>query len=573
MYYSEFLWGDNMSTKKVLAWIYKYTKKQLPWIAALALISGGVALGFILLALVSKNILDIATGDIQGNIFLSAILVVAIIAIQAILNIVYSNIIVRAAGKIDIILKQNLFEKLLTKKYKEVSSYHSGEILNRFTSDVDIVVDGVVGILPEALALVTKLIAGLAVLLMIDAGFTLCVCIIGAIVFAASKIYSKHFKYLHKLVQSADGVVRAFLQECVENLVVIKSFSNNKVTEDKLYSRQQELLKLKIKRNTISNIASTGVYVLFTSSYYAALIWGAFQISLGAISFGTLTAFLQIIDQIKAPMKNISGLIPQFYSMIASAERLMELENLDDENITEHNENVGQIYNDMTSLCIEGLTFAYKDENVLEKADLVINKGDTVAIAGPSGIGKSTIMKLLLGLIEPDEGRLYLNTIRGKIPLDSGLRKMFAYVPQGNMILSGTIRENIAFCNTDASEESIIRAAKTAMIWDFVNSLPDGLNTVIGERGLGLSEGQIQRIAVARALLTDAPILLLDEATSALDEATEKALLDNIKGLKAHTCIFISHKKHTILNCDTIYYIKRKKLIRCNADEILNNFE
>ncbi len=559
-----------MSTKNVLVWIYNYTKRQLPWVVALALISGVVALGFIMLALVSKDILDIATGEKQGNIFLSAFAVVAIIAGQAILNIIYSNIIIRAAGKIDISLKQGLFEKLLNKRYTEVSGFHSGEILNRFTSDIYIVVDGVVGILPEALALVTKLFAGLVVLLMIDVKFTLCVCVIGAFVFGASKIYSKHFKYLHKLVQSADGVVRSFLQECVENLVVIKSFSNNRATSSKLYERQQELLKLKIKRNTVSNIANTGVYVLFTASYYAALVWGAFQISFGAISFGTLTAFLQIIEQIKAPMKNISGLIPKFYSMIASAERLMELENLNDEKIADHSENIEQIYNEMTSLCIDNLTFAYKQENVLENANLVINKGDTVAIAGPSGIGKSTIMKLLLGLIEPDAGNLYFKTVKGNINLDSGLRKMFAYVPQGNMILSGTIRENIAFCNPDASDEEVKSAAKAAMIWDFINSLPDGMDTVIGERGLGLSEGQIQRIAVARALLSKAPILLLDEATSALDEATEKSLLENIKKMKEHTCIFISHKQHTIKNCDKIFYIKNKKLIKYDADELLD---
>lgn len=560
-------------TKNVLVWIYRYTKKQLLWVVALALISGSVALGFILLAVVSKNVLDIATGVKEGNLILNIIIIIAIIAMQAIFNIIYSNIIIRAAGKIDIKIKQGLFNKLLNKQYSKVTEFHSGEILNRFTSDVDIVVNGVIGIIPEAIALITKLIAGLAVLIMIDLKFTVVVCGIGAVVFVASKIYSKHFKYLHKEVQAADGVVRSFIQECVENMVVIKSFANNRASSDKLYEKQQTSLKYKIKRNTVSNVASTGVYVLFTASYYAALVWGAMQISIGVISFGTLTAFLQIIDQIKAPMKNISGLIPQFYSTIASAERLMELENLDDEVTEEHKESVDEIYKKAESLCFENVTFTYEKEYVLKNASMCINKGDIAAIAGPSGIGKSTIMKLLLGLINAEEGKIYFVTKNGNINIDSGLRKMFAYVPQGNMILSGSIRENITFGNREASSEEIIKAAKSAMIWDFINSLPKGMETVVGERGLGLSEGQIQRIAVARAFLSDAPFLLLDEATSALDEVTEKALLENIRKLENKTCIFISHKQRTIKNCDKVFYIKNKKLVPCGIDEMIKIWE
>ena len=172
----------------------------------------------------------------------------------------------------------------------------------------------------------------------------------------------------------------------------------------------------------------------------------------------------------------------------------------------------------MSSINFENITFAYKDDVILDNASTIINKGEIVAIAGPSGIGKSTMMKLILALIQPQKGSLYIKTKNGNIPVDASLRKLYAYVPQGNMILSGTIRENIGFCKPNATDGEIINSAKLAMIWDFINTLPQGLYTVIGERGLGLSEGQIQRIAIARAFLCDAPILLLDEATSALDE-------------------------------------------------------
>jgi ABC-type multidrug transport system fused ATPase/permease subunit len=481
--------------------------------------------------------------------------------------------VIRAIGKIDISIRQGVFSGLLKKKWTEVSKFHSGEILNRFTSDVDLVVDGVVGIVPSAISLGTRLVAGMAVLFAIDRKFTIAALALGVFIFGASKIYSKHFKYLHKQLQQANGIIRSFIQECVENLVVIKSFANDKNACNNLYKRQRTALELMYKKQRVSNIANTGVYLLFSGSYYAALVWGAIQISLGVVTFGTLTAFLQILSQIQAPMKNISGLVPQFYSMIASAERLMELEALPDEKYTEYNKSANEIYSEIQDLRIDNVTFAYKDNTVLQNTDVTIKKGELVAIAGPSGIGKSTLMKLFLGLIEPKKGKLYFRTKDGNLPVEAGIRKLFAYVPQGNMILSGTIRENISFCCPETDSENIIYAAKKAMLWDFICTLPDGMDTVIGERGFGLSEGQIQRIAVARAILSDAPILLLDEATSALDEYTEKELLKNIKELKNKTCIFISHKQKTLSECDRILYMENKNLVEYSMDDVMKKWD
>lgn len=552
-----------------LKWIYKYTKKQLWWVVFLSVLTGLISLGFILLAVVSKNILDIATGDATGNIILPTVIIVFIIILQGILNVIYCTITVKAYNKIDIRIKDNLFKLVLSKKWSEINKYHSGELLNRFTNDVEVVVNGVISIVPNAIALGTRLCAGLIVLISIEARFTIIVLLVGVFVALAGKLYSRHFKYLHKLLQKSDGRVRSYIQECLENMVVIKSFANDSICAGKLKERQLEKYKISMKKNVVSNIANTGVYMLFTGCYYAALLWGAVQITSGALTFGTLTAFLQIIDQIKAPMKNISGLIPQFYSMVASAERIMEIENIENENNNIVEESTKEIYDIMESICLENISFSYNNDLVLENANLEINKGMVTAIAGPSGIGKSTLMKLILGLIEVNEGKIYLKTKNENIPVDGGLRKLFAYVPQGNMILSGTIRENIAFCNPEASIEDVINSAKSAMIWSFINSLPDGIETQIGERGLGLSEGQIQRIAIARAFLSDAPILLFDEATSALDENTEKSLLKNIKKMRNKTCIFISHKEKTISQCDQIYYMNNKKFDKVEFENLL----
>lgn len=548
-----------------LKWIYKYTGLQLLWVVFLSVLTGAISLGFIWLALVSSEILDIATGAAEGNIWFSILKIVFIIALQGGLNILYCNILIRAMGKIDIKIKQGLFNCLLNKKWTKINEYHSGELLNRFTSDVDIIINGVVTIVPSGIALGTRLIAGLAVLFAIEPKVTFIVVIFGVFVGIASKIYSKHFKYLHKELQNANGTVRSFIQECIENVIVIKSYANNNIVSTRLKNKQLDALKLMYKKQTVSNIADTGVYILFTGGYYAALVWGAFKISAGSITFGMLTAFLQIVEQIKAPMRNMSGLVPAFYSMIASSERLIELENIDDEEKTKQTFSTDELYKRLKSITFDNITFSYKNDTVLENADAVINKGEITAVAGPSGIGKSTMMKLILSLIEPQNGRVYLTLDdNSTINIDASLRKLFAYVPQGNMILSGTIRENIAFCKPNATDEEIIKAAENAMILSFIETLPKGFDTVVGERGLGLSEGQIQRIAIARAFLCDAPILLLDEATSALDEYNEKGLIENIKKLNDKTCIIISHRHRTIEMCDRIIEFNNKKLRESN---------
>lgn len=551
-----------MKKKEVpsIRWIYKYSRNVLWLVVFLAVCSGLIAGSFIVLALVSSKVLDIATGSREGSIALQIFYLAGLIAVQAILNILYSNIRIHAITKIEMQMKQGVFSSVLKKQYQEVNRIHSGEILNRLTSDVDIVVGAVVTLIPQAISMLTKIVAGLAVLFSIDARFTGLVLIVGAVVCVFSRIYSRHFKYLHKEVQRTNGIVRSYMQECLENLIVIKSFVNEKAVCGKLDEFQKENYKIRIKRNAISNLANTMVYVLFTTGYYAALAWGAFQISAGVMTFGTLTAFLQIIQQIRAPFRNVSGLIPQYYSMQASAERLMELENLESEQELSRIEDVQKFDRDFRAIVADGITFAYADgEVVLEDISLRVEKGELIAIVGESGIGKSTLMKLLLHLMPHEEGRLYFETAAGDLEIDAGTRNVFSYVPQGNMIMSGTIRDNIRFCNPGALDEEIRKAAEAACIWDYIETLPEGLDTVLAERGAGLSEGQIQRIAIARAILADAPILLLDECTSSLDKETERKVLENIKKMNKKTIICISHTTAGIECCDRAVRIENRR--------------
>lgn len=545
-----------------LQWIYQYSRHFIGYIFLLAVISGTIAGSFILLALVSSNVLDIATGSRTGNLWAQIGLLGLLIIFQAVLNIASSNVRIRTTTKIEMRMKQGVFAKVLRKQYQEVSKVHSGEILNRLTSDIDIVVGGIVSLIPQAISMLTKIVAGVFVLFSIDARFTGLVLCVGGLVCVFSRIYSRHFKYLHKEVQRTNGVVRSYMQECFENLIVIKSFVNESAVGGKLNEFQQENYKIRIKRNTISNFANTMVYVLFTAGYYAALAWGALQISVGAMTFGTLTAFLQIIQQIKAPFRNVSGLIPQYYSMQASAERLMELEEMTDEQAESKILDVMQFYRDFMGIVVDNVTFSYTEgEKVLENVSLRVEKGELLAIVGESGIGKSTLVKLFLHLMPCSEGKLYLETVSEKIEIDAGTRNVFSYVPQGNMIMSGTIRENITFCNLKVTDAEIQRAAEVACIWDYIETLPQGLDTVLKERGEGLSMGQIQRIAIARAILDDAPILLLDECTASLDKETEWNVLQNLKKMNTKTIICISHTAAGIRCCDRAVKIENKKFI------------
>lgn len=552
-----------------LKWIYNYTKKYLWAVVLLAIISGAIALSFILLALVSSSLLDMATGVKKGNIITQCFFLTGLILLQAILNILSSNVRVRVSGKIEMKMKEILFSSLLKKQYLQITKIHSGEILNRFTSDVQVVVNGVISIIPQTISLGTKLIAGLFVLIRINLMFTVIIMTLGIVMYFSSRLYSSKFKYLHKLCQETDGKTRSFIQECLENIVVIKSFSNGLPIMKKLSQYQTLNYKAKVKRNAVSNIANTFAYVMLTSGYFLTLAWGSLQISSKVMTFGTLTAFLQIIEQMKAPFRNMSGLTPQYYSMLASAERLQEMEELEDEFVLEPTPKIPEdisfdaqeIYKALSYIKLENISFRYDHKKILDHANLVINKGDLIAIAGTSGAGKSTLIKLLLGLINPDSGEIYIQTTEDPLRVDAETRKLFSYVPQTNMILSGTIRENISFFNSAVSEIQIIKALKTACIWNYIEKLPAKLDTILGERGTGLSEGQIQRLAIARAVVSDAPVLLLDECTSALDEWTEKEVLKNIKALTTKTIVYISHKAGTINSCDRIIYIENGKVL------------
>ena len=459
--------------------------------------------------------------------------------------------------------KVRLFESLLYQKYSLVASIHSGEWMNRLTSDTIVVANGLIQILPGAAGMLIRLLGAIALFLVLYPKGIYVFVPGGILLLVVTYVFRKKLKRLHKQVQEADGSLRVFLQECLSSMLVVRTFAQEKqVIQDAKEKMNQHKLA-RMKKNQFSNLSNVGFASVMNGAYVLVVGICGYGILNGSMSYGTLMAMIQLLGQIQSPFANITNYVPQYYAMIASAERLMEIEQYEADMVeTEKSlSEVQRFYQiKFQSIQFKQVDFAYKimdDKNSertmeLQDINLEIPKGSCVSLTGPSGCGKSTILKLMMALYQIDGGERILKTTDAMIPLTAMWRRMFAYVPQGNQLMSGTIREIITFRNEQQmnEEERIEQALRIADAADFVSQLPDGIDTVLGEQGTGLSEGQMQRIAIARAVFADNPIMMLDESTSALDEQTEKNVLANLRSMTDKTIVIVTHRKAVLEICD-----------------------
>lgn len=539
-----------------LVWLWKNSRQSRLFILALTLLS--VAFSMLQLSFVSasKNVIDIATKTADGSLKSACVTLVLLLLVQLVMQIGINFLNVHALSRFEIALKRNVFKTMMSREYLAVAKFHSGELLNRLNSDVSVIVNGVIGIIPSAALFITSIIGGFIMLWNIDSFLALIILAVGPLVAVGARLYSTQYKKLHKKCQEADGDTKSFMLEILQNLLVVKSFCNEETVLDHAETLQNRSYHLKVVRVLVSIVAHIGMFLIFNAGYYFALAYGAYRLAAGVLGYGDVTAILQLVNKIQTPFKSVSSLVPQAFAVSASAERLMEFENMANEEDTGDALPDG-IYEQIEEIVYDNVTFRYSEDSVVSGINMRIKKGDCVVVAGESGAGKSTAIKLLLGILRPESGKIYLSAGMNTYEVGKNTRKLFSYVPQGNLILSGTIRENICFAKQNAAEEEIIKAAQIAQIWDFIETLDSGLDTKIGEKGLGLSEGQVQRISIARALLYDAPILLLDESTSALDSATELALLEAIRSMTDKTCIIVSHKQAAFDICDSVCYVTK----------------
>ena len=547
--------------RNAIKWLIKNSKSQRANLIWLILANTFFAIMTVSFAYVIKTVIDGAVNRDRTLFIVGAVAIISIVILQFVFRLIINGLTEKIKYKLEIIFKTLLFKEILKKKYQKIVAFHSGELQNRLTTDVSVVAEGMATILPTVVASVTRLIAAVVVLCLIDWLFACAFVVAGVLVFLVIGLLRKKLKALHKLSQETDGKTRSYMQECLENLLAIKVFSVEEKTIGIADKLQKDNYKIKIKRRNYTILGNSTYNFIFSAGYIFALIFGAIKIYGGVPDFGygDLSAILQLVNSVQVPFATLSGLMPKLYSTTASAERIMEIEDLEEDKVI-YTVDATEVYNKMRSIEINNLSFSYDlREKVFENASLSIQKGQSVAISGVSGIGKSTIMKLMLGVYPVDSGEIYFNLENGRMPLTEYTRSLFAYVPQGNMLFSGTIKDNVTFINDSATEEEIEKALKISCADEFIESLPNKLNTVVGENGLGLSEGQIQRIAISRAVLSGAPIMLLDEATGSLDEKTEQKVIQNLLSIDNKTIILISHR-HTAINaCEKVIQVDGKK--------------
>ncbi|MBR5614109.1 MAG: ABC transporter ATP-binding protein [Clostridia bacterium] len=550
-----------MKDKHTLKWLYTSAKGQLPLVVLLAFMRSASTVLGVVFALTSKLVIDAAVAHSLADLKMAALRLLLIIAAQIAIKLIGQSLEVVTTAKLQIKLRSQLFASVLKRDYSAATSYHSGDLLTRLSNDTGIVSSGVISLIPSVLALVTGLVYALYSLTRLDRNFAFIFLLGGIVLLIVISCFRGVMKKLHKRVQETEAKVRSFLQESLGSLLMVKVFGIEDRVSQKADNLQDENYKAQLKRRNLSIWASSSLGFIFSIGSLYALVHSAFRLYYGSITFGTLTAIIQLVNQIQAPFAGLSGVVPQYYAILASAERIIEIEKLPEEKELCKKLSPKEAYEALELIVFENITFGYGRDIVLEGADLSINKGDFAVIGGISGIGKSTLIKLLLGVILPQKGGIYLKTGDEKLPVGKHSRPIFSYVPQGNLLLSGTIREAVALVRPDATDADIMNAAEISCAADFIRELPDGLDTYVGEKGMGLSEGQVQRLAVTRAILSDAPIILLDEATSALDEETEERLLKNIRNLKNKTCIIISHKRAAFDVCNKKIFIENKKII------------
>ena len=553
--------GKKGSDYTALKWIFNISKGSWLFVLFYSILSAALSFFGILTAYGMRDVVNGASGHSLELLKKGAITLLLLILAQVVLSVFNRNLFERAKAKVEIKIRSRVFDRILHKDYSMLSKHHSGDLLNRLNSDVQTICNGVTSLVPNVVSLITKLVSSVAILISLDPLFAMIFLIGGLIIAVVSRFFKNYLKSIHKRAQESEGKVSSFFQESIASILVIKVFNAYEQIQKKAHELQDNNYKIRIKRATISIFANTGMSMAFSFGYLFAMILGGVRVYQGIIDIGEMTAILQLVNQIQGPLSALAGVLPTFYGIIASAERIIEIEDYPDE--LDVNDDIGDpydFYGKLEKINFENITFKYNRDLVFEDASISINKGDFAAITGISGIGKSTLLKLLLGVIYPESGKITINTADESKIADKSTRNLFSYVPQGNLLLSGTLMENITFMSEGKTEEEIQRAIKLSCADEFINDLPEGLNTVIGERGLGLSEGQVQRIAIARAILHNAPILLLDEATSALDEGTEERLLRNLRQLDNRTCIVITHKPAALNVCNKEIRIEDRKL-------------
>lgn len=542
------------SARVIFKWLWRaWRGNQLQAIlnAAIGLLSVVVSLAQVWAV---QHAIDVASGHAEGSIYWSvgvmAMLVLCGFALR-ICSIWVRNILgIKAQNR----MQQRMLDRILRSEWTGKESHHSGDVLNRLEQDVGTVVSFLTETIPSTISVVAMFVGAFLYLFSMDKVLAFVIVGIIPVFVLLSKLYIGQMRRLTRQVRDSDSKVQSVLQETIQHRMLIKTLESDSVMVDRLESTQSELRHRVVKRTAFSVVSNFILNAGFSVGYLIAFLWAALRMADQTLTFGGMTAFLQLVNRIQGPARDLTRLAPVFVGVFTAAERLMELE---ENPLEEQGDPIP-----LTAPCgvrLEHITYAYDDgdSNVIEQLDFDFYPGSCTAVLGETGAGKTTLIRLILALLHPNEGKVILYNQQEQKELSPLMRCNFVYVPQGNTLMSGTIRDNLRLGKLNATEEEI-KAALEMSCASFVMELPDGLDTVCTEAGGGLSEGQAQRISIARALLRNRPIMLFDEATSALDPETERQLLHNILSHHDKTVIFITHRPAVVDYCDQTLHLQKQ---------------
>ena len=554
-------------------WIFSYSKKYR-WIvifyAFLGILNSTMSIGT---AYVGRIMINIIVGQQQEKLWILIAAMVGMLILSLVFSSVSSYINARISIYVNNDMQAGIFERIMDARWKELSSYPSGDLLNRFNGDVGTIASNAISWIPNLIVNIYTFIVTLVVLWRMDFGMALIAFISAPFLLGLSRFIMRKMKEYRKRVLELNSQMMSFEVETFYNFEMIKSFGIFGYYSRKLKGWQQKYKQFNLDYNKFQIKSNILLTLVSTIVSFAAFGYCLYRLWTGQIMYGDMTFFLQQRSALSSRFNNLVGTIPGMINSAVSAHRVRELMDLpreehDPDRVTYLEERTGK----GIKVHVNDVTFGYDERvNVYEHSELHISSGEIVALMAESGGGKTTLIRLLLGMLEPDSGKVTLQSGSGEeFPVNSDLRKFFAYVPQGNTMFSGTIAENMRMVNEEATDEDVISALKTACAWDFVETLPEGINSTLGERGRGLSEGQAQRISIARALLRNAPILLLDEATSALDRDTEEQVLHNIMSSHPDRLIILStHRPAALKLCNHIYKISGGKISETTIEEAM----